>query len=84
VIEAANRHVVERTFSFDIPRDSSGVDDASRAGSAIDFCQSVIHIAVSYSALPVFGNSAAAAGAAQNVIATAIEANIDFIAVLLS
>jgi hypothetical protein len=40
--------------------------------------------AVSYSALPVFGNSAAAAGAAQNVSTTAIEASIDFMAALLS
>jgi hypothetical protein len=37
---------------------------------------------VSYSALPVLANSAAAAGAAQNVSATAIEASIDFMAVI--
>jgi hypothetical protein len=84
VIEAANRHVIERTFSFDIPGDSSAVDDAPRAGSAVDFCQSVIDILRVVFRAAVFGNSAAAAGAAQNPITTAIEASIDFIAVLLS
>src|SRR5690606_16476705 len=44
VIEAANRHVVERAFSFDIPGDSSLVNDCPRADSAVDFCQLVIYI----------------------------------------
>ena len=44
VIEAANRHVMERAFSFDIPGDSSLFTDDPRAGSAIDFCHSVIYI----------------------------------------
>jgi hypothetical protein len=33
---------VERAFSFDIPGDSSLFTDDPRAGSAIDFCHSVI------------------------------------------
>jgi hypothetical protein len=41
VIEAANRHVMERAFSFDIAGDSSFVNDCPRADSAIDFCQGV-------------------------------------------
>ena len=41
VIEAANRHVMERAFSFDIAGDSSVVNDCPRADSAIDFCHSV-------------------------------------------
>src|SRR5262245_32463449 len=44
VSQAANRHVVERAFSFDIPGDSSHVNDGPGANSAIDFCQSVIYI----------------------------------------
>src|SRR6476620_3826647 len=44
VIEAANRHVVERAFAFDIPGDASRFTDDPRAGSAIDFCHSVIDI----------------------------------------
>src|SRR5262245_2735582 len=44
VIEAANRHVVERAFSFDIPGDSSLFTDDPRAGSAIEFCHSVIYV----------------------------------------
>jgi hypothetical protein len=34
VIEAANRHVVERAFSFDIAGDSSFVNDCPRADTA--------------------------------------------------
>src|SRR5262245_1166374 len=37
VIEAANRHVVERAFSFDVTGDSSLLTNDPRAGSAIDF-----------------------------------------------
>jgi hypothetical protein len=44
VSEAANRHVMERAFSFNIAGDSSDVHDCPRAGSAIDFCYSGIHI----------------------------------------
>src|SRR4029079_4346509 len=44
VIKAANRHVMERAFSFDIAGDSSGVNDCPRAGAAIDFCDRVIYI----------------------------------------
>ena len=44
MIEAANRDVVERAFSFDIPGDSSFVNDCPRADSAIDFCHNVIYI----------------------------------------
>jgi hypothetical protein len=47
-------------------------------------CHNVIYIVCVVSALPVFGNSAAAAGAAQNVSTIAIEASIDFMAALLS
>jgi hypothetical protein len=44
VKEAANRHVVERTFSFDIPGDSRLVNDRPRADSAIHFCHGVTDI----------------------------------------
>ena len=44
VSHAANRHVMERTFSFDIAGDSSDVDDCPGAGSAIDFCHGGIYI----------------------------------------
>ena len=42
VIEAANRHVVERAFSFDIPGDASLFTDDPRAGSAIDLTARVV------------------------------------------
>ena len=44
VIEAANRHAVERALSFDIAGDSSLVNDGPRASSAIDLCQGVTYI----------------------------------------
>src|SRR5262249_19174296 len=44
VIEATNRHVMERAFSFDIAGDSSLVNDSPRTGSAIEFCHHVIYI----------------------------------------
>ena len=44
VSEAANRHVIERAISFEIAGDSSGVNDCSRARSAIDLCHNVIYI----------------------------------------
>jgi hypothetical protein len=44
VVQAANRHVMERAFSFDIAGDSSFVNDGPGANSAIDFCHSVIYI----------------------------------------
>src|SRR5262249_29368729 len=43
VIETAHRHVVEWAFSFDIAGDPSAVKDGPRAGSAIDFCHSVVY-----------------------------------------
>ena len=44
VIEAANRHVIERAFPFNIVSNSSFFDDAARAGLAIDFLQHVVDI----------------------------------------
>jgi hypothetical protein len=44
VIESANRHVVERAFSFDIAGDSSLVNDGPRAASNVDFCHNIIYI----------------------------------------
>src|SRR5262245_19994236 len=43
VVEAANRHVMERAFSFHIAGDTSLVKDCPRADSAIDFCDRVIY-----------------------------------------
>src|SRR5262249_28168210 len=43
VIEATNRHVMERAFSFDIAGDPSLVNDSPRTGSA-EFCHHVIYI----------------------------------------
>src|SRR5262249_49601578 len=44
VIEAANRHVMERAFSFYIAGNSSLVNDCPRADSAVDFCDRVIYV----------------------------------------
>ena len=74
VIKAANRHVMERAFSFYITGDSSFFNDCPYADSAIDFCDRVIDIVRVVFRL-------ATAGAAQNVSTTAIEARIDFISV---
>src|SRR6516164_11759387 len=41
MIEAANRHVMEWAFSFNIARDSSFFNDARHAGFAIDFLQHI-------------------------------------------
>ena len=42
--DAANRHVMDRAFSFDIPGDFELFTDGPRAGPAIDFCHNVISI----------------------------------------
>ena len=84
VIEAANRHVVERAFSFDIPGDASLFTDDPRAGSAIDFCHSVSDIVGVVFRAASLRKLRRCSGAAQNVSTTAIEASIDFITVLLS
>src|SRR6476469_6059217 len=42
--QAADRHVMERSFAFHIKGDPSEVSDCPRANSAIDFCHSVICI----------------------------------------
>ena len=84
VVQAADRHVIERAFSFDIAGHSSFVNDCSRAYSAIDLCHNGIYIVCVVFRLPVFGNSADTAGAAQNISTTALEASIDFMAALLS
>ena len=44
VSQAADRHVMERAFAFQITGDPSEVSDCPRANSAIDFCLSVICI----------------------------------------
>src|SRR5262245_717232 len=44
VKETANRHVMERTISFDISGDSSLVNNCPRARSAIDFCHRVTYV----------------------------------------
>jgi len=44
MIEAANRHVMEWAFSFNIASDSSFFNDARHAGFAIDFLQHIINI----------------------------------------
>ena len=84
VIKAANRHVMERAFSFDIAGDSSFVNDGPGANSAIDFCHSVIYIVCVVFRLASLGKLRNTAGAAQNINTTALEASIDFMAALLS
>ena len=78
VSQAANRHVMERAFSFDIAGDASDVNDGPRAGSAIDFCHGVIYIVGIVFRVPSLRKLRRCCGSPQNVSTTTIEASIDF------
>ena len=78
VIEAANRHVVERAFSFDISGDFSLVNDAN---SAIDFCHGVTYIVDVVFRLASLRKRRSCCLSRAKRNTTAIETSIDLMAV---